>query len=129
MTESYDYKSVVDAVMKFGVDKWDLIAHELGMTHAEITSSTHARPSNPGKLQAIISIKRAELGDQELKKQLLEACGNIPQPILGMVKQHLDSYSHPTGIGSTADEATDNSTHATGRLKYIPGVDTVVISS
>ena len=114
MAESYDYKAVVGAVMKFGVDKWDLIANELGMTDGEMRAATHDRPSHAGKLQAIISYKRNELGDRKLIKQLLEACGNIPQPILGMVKQHLDSHPITTGRGSTADETTDNST--TGRL-------------
>ena len=108
MTESYDYRAVVDAVMKFGVDKWDLIANELGMTNAQITAATHDRPSPEGKLQAVISTKRSELGDPELIKQLLEACGNIPRPILGMVKQHLDT--HPTSRVSTAGEATSNTT-------------------
>lgn len=35
MTEPNDYKSVVKAVMKFGVDKRDLIGNELEMTDAE----------------------------------------------------------------------------------------------
>ena len=107
MTEPYDYESVVEAVMKYGVDKWDLIGNKLRMTDRQIRAATHDRPSHAGKLQAIISCKRGELGDQELIKQLLEACGKIPQPILGMVKQHLDI--HPTGRGSTADKATTNS--------------------
>ena len=108
MTESYDYESVVEAVMKYGVDKWDLIGNKLGMTSGEIRVATHDRPTHAGKLQAIISYKRDELGDRELIKQLLEACDNIPQPILGMVKQHLDT--NPTGRGSTAMEATSNTT-------------------
>jgi hypothetical protein len=106
MADSYDYESVVEAVMKFGVDKWDLIGAALEMTDAEITAVTHDRPSPAGKLKAVISCKRYELGDQMLVKQLLEACGKIPQPILGIVKQHLDC--HPRR--PNAEEASDSST-------------------
>ena len=108
MTESYDYRAVVDAVMKFGADQWSLIGNKLGMPYPQMTAATHEIPTAAGKLQAIISYKRNELGDQKLIKQLLEACDNIPQPILGMVKQHLDT--NPTGRGSTAMEATSDTT-------------------
>ena len=108
MTESYDYRAVVDAVMKFGDDQWSLIGNELGMPYPQMTAVTHEIPTAAGKLQAIISYKRNELGDRELIKQLLEACGNIPQPILGMVKQHLDT--HPTGRRSASGEETSNTT-------------------
>ena len=50
MTESYDYETVVEAVLKFGVDKWDLIGNKLGMTDAEMRVATHESPSLAGKL-------------------------------------------------------------------------------
>jgi hypothetical protein len=107
MAESYDYESVVEAVMKYGVDKWDLIGHRLGMTDEEMRAATHDRPSHAGKLQAIISCKRNELGDGELIKQLLEACANIPQPILGMVKQYMATSKHSSAIQATSYTTVD----------------------
>jgi hypothetical protein len=70
-------------------------------------SVTNFRPTDAGKLQAVINYKRDELGEQELIKQLLEACANIPQPILGMVKQYLTTH-HPSLKGTTASNTTSN---------------------
>jgi hypothetical protein len=72
------------------------------MTDGEMRAATHDRPSHAGKLQAIISYKRNELGDRELIKQLLGACASIPQPIPGMVKQHKAPISAMRATNNTA---------------------------
>ena len=46
MTESYDYRAVVDAVMKFGDDQWSLIGNELGMPYPQMTAVTHEIPTD-----------------------------------------------------------------------------------
>jgi hypothetical protein len=108
MAESYDYESVLEAVTKHGVDQWNLIGGRLGMTIAEMTAATHDKPSSAGKLWTIISNKRNDLGDRELIKQLLEACANIPQPILGMVKQHMATGKHSSAMQATVDTTVDD---------------------
>jgi Mrp family chromosome partitioning ATPase len=104
MTDSYEYEAAVDAVLKFGADQWYLIGNKLRMTHAPIIAATHEMPTLAGKLQTTISVKRNELGGQEVIKQLLEACRKLPQPILGIVKQHLDF--HPSGRWATGEVAS-----------------------
>ena len=95
MSKSYSYDSVVSAVLKVGSHNWNLLGDKLGLTEGEMSSATSNKPTDPGKLQAIINMKRDELGDRELVRQLLDACEKIPQPILGQVLQRLDPLYNP----------------------------------
>ena len=89
LAASCDFASVERAVLRAGANQWSLIGKELGMLDAEIGATAHDKPTDVGKLQAIINIKKSECGTEEVKLMLLKACGNLVQPILGVVKELL----------------------------------------
>jgi hypothetical protein len=79
-------------------------------------SVTNFRPTDAGKLQAVINYKRDELGEQELIKQLLEACANIPQPILcqlllSSIYTVVIAHVIPTTHAQTPAKTSKNSLH------------------
>lgn len=103
-SKSYTYNDVVTAVLKVGSNKWNLIGLALGLTDGEISSAASDKPTNAGKLQAIISKKRDELGEKKVARMLLEACRTIPEPIIGSVLQHLDpTYNPGANVVTIAD--------------------------
>ena len=90
LAASCDFASVERAVLRVGANQWSLIGKELGMLTGEISAATHDKPTDFGKLQALINIKKNECGGEEVKLMLLRACGNLVQPILHGVKELLE---------------------------------------
>jgi hypothetical protein len=86
----YNCKSVTAAVVSYGAAQWNLIGKTLGFEEGQMTASTHVHPTPEGKLQALISSKEAELGEDPMKRKLLEICRD--QKILALVAKKL----HPT---------------------------------
>ena len=93
LASSYDYDSVVRAVLRAGASQWNLIGKELGMLKGEMDSETHHIPSYAGKLEALITVKTNALGKDEVKWMLIKACDKIPERILGVVKKLLEDVA------------------------------------
>jgi hypothetical protein len=90
LAASYDYRSVVHAVLRAGAAKWNLIGKELGLERGEMEAATYNIPSHAGKLESLINMKANELGTNEVKWRLIKACDKIPERILGTVKDLLE---------------------------------------
>lgn len=94
----YDYDSVVQAVINHGSNQWDVIGAQLGMTQARIGTLTSGKPTDAGKLLALIGDRKAAWGTDNVIKRLLDACGKLPgSPILKAVQEELKtSKKHPS---------------------------------
>lgn len=90
MATSYDYEydAVVDAVIEEGQHVYDLIAADLGLNQAKISSLTFGIPTPAGRLRAIISNRAAAKGKKNLVKLLLDACAKLE--IKAAVVEHLE---------------------------------------
>jgi hypothetical protein len=68
---------VIEAIVKHGSDQWYQIGRSLGLIHATVTSAADF----PSKLREVIRRKREQVGDDDLKRSLVEACVWIDDPI------------------------------------------------
>ena len=80
---------MLKAVAKCAPDEWYSIAVELGFSEGEIEAKTSGVPSAKGKLQKMVRVKTTAFGRQETARLLLKACENIPNPVIGAVKDIL----------------------------------------
>ena len=80
---------VIKAVVKHGSDKWYQIGLALGLTNATVTSTTHTIPSCPGKLHAIIEMRRQHVGNDRVRNALVNICFDLDTPIAVAVRDEL----------------------------------------
>ena len=84
-----DVNDVIKAVVDNGQDQFYSFGIELDMNQAQINATVDGKPSSADKLRAIIDRRRAIVGDEKLVDDLLNACGRLPDPIKGVVEDHL----------------------------------------
>ena len=84
-----DVESIITAIIRAGSNQWYGIGLKLGLNHAQINNTTHAMPTNPDKLRALIETRRLQVDDQIVVWELLDACVNIATPIFGVVEEEL----------------------------------------
>ena len=89
MATTCDVNAVVKAVVDNGQDQFYSFGIELGMTQAQINATVGGKPSNADKLRSIIDRSKAVVGEEKLVDDLLNACGRLPNPIKGVVEDHL----------------------------------------
>ena len=87
--EHPDLELVLTAVMKCAPHEWYSIAVELGFSHGQIVEETSTIATGSGKLQRMVRVKADAVGNQETARLLLEACANIPHPVIGAVRERL----------------------------------------
>ena len=88
---AFDVNALIKAVIDNGQDQFYSFGRDLGLTPAEISSITDDKPSTSDKLRAIIDKRRAVVGDEELRDDLLAACDSVSRPIKGAVLDQLKS--------------------------------------
>ena len=91
--EFHDPQLVLSAVLKHGPEYWYLIGLKLGFTASQVKAITFAIPRDEDKLTALFETKANAIGQDEGAEQLLDACGTIPNPILGVVMEELTGES------------------------------------
>ena len=89
LTGEVRVSEVIEAVVKHGSDQWYEIGLALEMADAAITSKTHVIPNYPGKLRAIIEMKRQDVGFEGLRNALVQICFKIDTPIAAAVRDEL----------------------------------------
>ena len=80
---------VIEAVVKHGSNQWYETGLALGLADAAIMGKTHAIPNYPGKLRAIIEMKRQDVGYEGLRHALVKVCFEIDTPIAVSVRDAL----------------------------------------
>ena len=91
--EFYDPQLVLSAVLKHGPECWFPIGLKLGFTAGQVKAITFAIPRDEDKLTALFETKANALVRDEAAEQLLDACGTILNPILGVVMDELTGES------------------------------------
>jgi hypothetical protein len=83
VAERASRSEVIEAIVKHGSDQWYQIGRSLGLTRATVMSATGQIPTTdfPSKLRKVIWRKREQVGDDDLKRSLVEACVWIDDPI------------------------------------------------
>ena len=91
LTGEVRVSEVIEAVVKHGSNQWYETGLALGLADAAIMSKTHAIPNYPGKLRAIIEMKRQDVGYEGLRYALVNVCFeiSIDTPIAGSVRDEL----------------------------------------
>ena len=84
VSEFYDPQLVLSAVLKHGPECWFPIGLKLGFTAGQVKAITFAIPRDEDKLTALFETKANAHGRDEAVEQLLDACGTILNPILGV---------------------------------------------
>ena len=90
--EFHDPQLVLSAVLKHGPECWYPIGLKLGFTAGQVKAITYI-PRDEDKLPALFETKANALGRDEAAGQLLDACGTISSPILGVVMDELTGES------------------------------------
>lgn len=86
-----DLNGVLRAVVSCAPDAWYSIGTELGFTSGELMSMTEGLCSHAAKLQRIVHQKAAAVGEEDATQLLLQACRNIPNPVIGDVLRKLQT--------------------------------------
>ena len=89
-----DLELLLKAVMKCAPHEWYSIAVELGFTNGQIVDETSGIATGRGKLEKMVRVKVDAAGSQETARLLLEACENIPNPVIGAVRESLQQWCH-----------------------------------
>jgi hypothetical protein len=89
IAEGASVNDVIRAVVKHGSYQWLEIGLLLGLAYATIKSTTHQIPNYPGKLRDIIERKRQQIGDEKLKRDLIQVCFQTDAPIGRAVMEEL----------------------------------------
>ena len=82
-----------EAVLKYGVAQWSSIGLAMGFSYSQIEACTSDKPAPASKLEAIICLKARDCSIKETEECLLTACKSIPQPIIGSVREYMESGS------------------------------------
>ena len=80
---------VTKAVIAEGSAQWYSFGVMLGFSHNRIDTLCHDKVSYEDKLFAMIHVKTEQVGPLDIDDLLLEACGHLPNPINGVVKEKL----------------------------------------
>ena len=80
------------AVVTCASSRWYSIALKLGFHHSAVERLVWHIPDYDDRLQRFIDLKVGEVGEQETAALLLQACRDIPNPIIGMVEDELEKY-------------------------------------
>ena len=88
--EFHDPQLVLSAVLKHGPECWYPIGLKLGFSAGQVKAITFAIPRDEDKLT---ETKANALGRDEAAEQLLDACGTISNPILGVVMDEMTGES------------------------------------
>ena len=80
---------VTKAVIAEGSAQWYSFGVMLGFSHSHIDTLCHDKVTFADKLFAMIHVKTEQVGPLHIDDLLLEACGHLPNPIDGVVKEKL----------------------------------------
>lgn len=84
-----DPKTLFDAVVKCGPDRWYEIGLELGYSDGKLNDLVLDMYGGGQKLRRIINTKACEVGAETAADELLKACCSICDPIIGAVSDAL----------------------------------------
>ena len=84
-------KAVVDSAPHV----WYSIALKLDFTDGQIEEKTAGLATAEGRIEKLVRVKADAVGEQEAARLLLEACGKIPNPVIGAVRKKLQQLCHP----------------------------------
>jgi hypothetical protein len=85
ISSSSTSRTIVNAVLRCGSDRWYELAFRMGFSDAEINALSFEKPAVSSKLLAIINKKVQQVGQETAEKILLQACREIHPPIYGAV--------------------------------------------
>ena len=97
---AFDVDALIKAVIDNGQDQFYSFGREFGLTPAQISSITYDKPSTSDKLRAIIDKRRAVVGDEKLRDDLLTACDSVDISITGVVLDQLKSRGKDSFVTS-----------------------------
>ena len=89
MFKLHDAEAIIDAVLKHGASRWYAIGLKLGYSDDEVKTMTCHTSDFADKLLAIVQAKSKSVGERKLLEDLLLACKNISNPIIGAVGHEL----------------------------------------
>ena len=89
-----DLAAILSAVVKCASQQWYSVALKMGFVDGKIRELTHDQGDYASKLQGIVNVKAAEVGEQECAQMLLKACEQIPYPVIAAVRKEIDQLSH-----------------------------------
>ena len=79
------------AVVTRGCNRWYALCLQLGYSSGEVDDITSGIPNHPDKIRAVFNKKIDAVGEGDAAAALLEACSQIPHPIIGSVMDILSN--------------------------------------
>ena len=95
MYDISDFTAVLEAVVKCAPHEWYSIGLKIGFTDGQITDMTDGLRTSAAKIEKVVNVKAADIGEQEATELLLEACERISNPVIGAVRMKLQQSHHP----------------------------------
>ena len=89
MLQSHSAESIIDAVLKHGASRWYAIGLKLGYSDDEVKTLACHTSVSADKLLAVVQAKIKSAGERKALEDLLVACKDIANPIIGAVGHEL----------------------------------------
>ena len=83
---SFDPQKVTKVIRKCGEDRWYDLGGEMGFAAGQMRSITEGIAASGTKLKALFDHKCEKIGVHRATAQLVEACKNIANPIIGRIE-------------------------------------------